>query len=183
MAKFWYGAGFKVISLIIWPQSIVETYSFSSIGVCHAYPYFCQTTVLESWKIGKRTPKGSKSPKWYEMSEGGCASYLETDDSSRSWDPVWKRNEGCWLQEWDWIIWTSVELRRALSGKRGRLTSFWSVQLCIIVLRQNNRKDTFRAFLNSFTLTLVTLNTVCLYLLGANHGNFIWVLTTAKIVL
>ena len=49
MAKFWYGAGFKVISLIIWPQSIVETYSFSSNGVCHAYPYFCQMTVLHIW--------------------------------------------------------------------------------------------------------------------------------------
>ena len=47
MAKFWYGAGFKVISLIIWPQSIVETYCFSSNGVCHAYPYFCQTTVID----------------------------------------------------------------------------------------------------------------------------------------
>ena len=45
MAKFWYEAVFKVVSLFIWPQSIVETYCFSSKGVCNLYPYFCQTTV------------------------------------------------------------------------------------------------------------------------------------------
>ena len=51
MAKFWYEAVFMVISLIIWPQSISETYCFSSKGVCHVYPYFCQTTVCRNKRV------------------------------------------------------------------------------------------------------------------------------------
>ena len=130
----------------------------------------------------ERTPYKFKIPKMiWNMSEWGCASYLETDDSSRSGDPVWKWDKRCWLKEWYGLFGASIEFRRALSGKRGMLTSltFWSVQIWwsnfYYVLDKGKICTSFGISGFLYLFGKFKRWGTCLHSLFTLHLNFIWI--------